>query len=172
MPYFLRRYFLFICLFLGMSLLTDCRSKATGNQETEQQQQHEKKHSKRHRDRAFREQAREQRTQPYRADKSARASSAGERTQSGRIPQKVYDVLAHVRGNSRAMAGYVGGRRFGNFENHLPRSGTDGKPIQYQEWDVNPKVRERNRGTERLVTGSDGRAWFTNDHYNTFTQVN
>ncbi|HEY0111219.1 MAG TPA: ribonuclease domain-containing protein, partial [Fibrella sp.] len=79
--------------------------------------------------------------------------------------------LAYVRANNRAMDGYVGGRRFGNFENHLPRSSTDGKPIRYQEWDVNPKIQGRNRGTQRLITGSDGRAWYTNDHYNSFVEV-
>ena len=152
MPHFLRRYFLFVCLFLGTSLLIDCQSKSTDSQDI-QQQRHEEKHSKRHRDRAVQGRNQEQ------------------RAQSGRIPQKVYDVLTYVRANNRAMSGYVGGRRFGNFENHLPRSGTDGKPIQYQEWDVNPKIQGRNRGTERLVTGSDGRAWFTNDHYNTFSEV-
>ena len=169
MPHLLRRYFLFLCLFLGTSLLTDCQSKPADYQQTEQQQ-HEKKHRKRHRDRAIQGQFKEQYTQPNQSDKSAQTRS-GERTRTGQIPQKVYAVLAYVRGNNRAMAGYVGSRRFGNFENHLPRSGTDGKSIQYQEWDVNPKIRGRNRGAERLVTGSDGRAWFTNDHYNTFSEV-
>lgn len=91
---------------------------------------------------------------------------------SGTIPAKVYDVLAYIRQNSDPMDGYVGGRRFGNFENHLPRQDASGRRIDYQEWDVNPKQRGRNRGTERLITGSDGRAWFTSDHYNTFTEVN
>ena len=80
-------------------------------------------------------------------------------------------MLTYIRANGRAMDGYVGGRRFGNFENHLPRSSPDGKPINYQEWDVNPKISGKNRGTERLITGSDNRAWYTNDHYNTFTEV-
>jgi guanyl-specific ribonuclease Sa len=33
------------------------------------------------------------------------------------------------------------------------------------------KAEGRNRGAERLVTGSDGRAWYTGDHYRTFTEV-
>ena len=89
----------------------------------------------------------------------------------GSVPPYVYEVLAYVRANNRPMPGYVGGRRFGNFEKHLPRSGTNGEPIRYQEWDVNPKTRGRNRGTERLITGSDQRDWYTNDHYNTFTEL-
>jgi len=87
------------------------------------------------------------------------------------IPPKVYDVLRYIRANNRAPQGYVGGRRFGNFEGHLPRRDLSGEAIQYQEWDVNPKVPGRNRGAERLVTGSDGRAWFTRDHYNSFVEV-
>ena len=90
----------------------------------------------------------------------------------GTIPAKVYDVLNYVRQNRQPKNGYVGGRRFGNFENHLPRQDVSGRRIDYQEWDVNPKQRGINRGTERLITGSDGRAWFTVDHYNTFTEVN
>lgn len=81
-------------------------------------------------------------------------------------------MLAYVLANKQPMPGYVGGRTFGNFENHLPRSDTSGKPIKYQEWDVNPKRQGKNRGVERLVTGSDSRAWYTSDHYNTFVEVN
>ena len=47
----------------------------------------------------------------------------------------------------------------------------EGKAISYQEWDVNPKVHNVNRGAERLVTGSDGSAYYTSDHYRTFTKV-
>jgi len=28
-----------------------------------------------------------------------------------------------------------------------------------------------NRGPERIVTGSDGRAYYTSDHYTTFTEM-
>ncbi|MEZ0612276.1 ribonuclease domain-containing protein [Fibrella sp. WM1] len=158
MPYYFRTFFLVACLFIGSSLLADCQSQAQRDESTEQtsQTQSRKKHSRHHR---------------KRPSESYQTNTAQSQVKNGPIPQKVYDVLAYVKANSRAMAGYVGGRRFGNFENHLPRSDTDGRPIDYQEWDVNPKVGGRNRGTERLVTGSDGRAWYTNDHYNTFVEV-
>ena len=87
------------------------------------------------------------------------------------IPQKVYDVLKYIRANNRAMDGYVGGRVFTNREKIVPQFDTGGKPIQYQEWDVNPKVEGQNRGTERILTGSDGRAWYTNDHYQSFKEI-
>jgi len=87
------------------------------------------------------------------------------------IPQKVYDVLKYIRANHRPMDGYVGGRVFSNREKIVPQEDANDNPIQYQEWDVNPKVQGQNRGTERILTGSDGRAWYTNDHYQSFTQI-
>ncbi len=45
------------------------------------------------------------------------------------------------------------------------------EPITYQEWDVNRKVSGVNRGAERLITGSDGSAYYTSDHYRTFTKI-
>lgn len=87
------------------------------------------------------------------------------------IPHKVYVVLNYIHTHHQAMDGYEGGRIFENREEVLPQTDSNGNPIQYQEWDVNPKISGENRGAERLVTGSDGRAWYTNDHYRTFTQV-
>jgi len=87
------------------------------------------------------------------------------------IPPKVREVLAYVREHKRAPTGYVGGRRFGNYENLLPKTTPKGQRILYQEWDVNPRKEDQNRGAERLVTGSDGRAWYTRDHYNSFVEV-
>src|SRR4030088_1096646 len=45
-----------------------------------------------------------------------------------------------------------------------------GNKITYHEWDVNP-IKGINRGAERLVTGSDGSAYCTGDHYQTYTQL-
>lgn len=87
------------------------------------------------------------------------------------IPAKVYKVLKYVNENGEAPEGYVGGRIFQNRERHLPIKDGNNQKIKYQEWDVNPKKQGRNRGTERLITGSDRRAWFTNDHYATFIEV-
>ena len=87
------------------------------------------------------------------------------------IPQKVFEVLKHIRANNSAPQGYVGGRRFGNFEHNLADKDNTGQKINYQEWDVNPKVGGQNRGAERLITGSDGKAWFTSDHYRSFVEV-
>jgi guanyl-specific ribonuclease Sa len=91
------------------------------------------------------------------------------------VPAKVATILHHIDTAHRAPAGYEGGRRFYNEgrggERPLPQKDVEGHAIFYQEWDVNPKVPGVNRGAERLVTGSDGSAYYTSDHYRTFTKV-
>jgi guanyl-specific ribonuclease Sa len=92
----------------------------------------------------------------------------------GGAEQKVLAVLAVIDRTGAAPAGYVGGEQFMNDGRDggqvLPRYDSAGRTIAYREWDVNPYT-GANRGTERLVTGSDGSAWFTSDHYNTFVRV-
>jgi hypothetical protein len=87
------------------------------------------------------------------------------------IPDQALKVLEYVDKFNKPMEGYEGGRTFGNFEKRLPLSDEKGRRIKYHEWDVNPLRLGTNRGTERLVTGSDGSAYFTNDHYATFKKI-
>lgn len=87
------------------------------------------------------------------------------------IPEKVLKVLAFVDQNGEAMDGYEGGRNFGNYERLLPQSDANGKRIKYREWDVNPLKRGVNRGAERLITGSDHSAYYTDDHYKSFKKI-
>ena len=87
------------------------------------------------------------------------------------IPVYARDTLAYIRQHAFAPPGYVGGRIYGNYEGQLPRYNAKRKRIEYREWDVRPKAEGHNRGAERLVTGSDGRVWFTADHYRTFIEV-
>lgn len=98
------------------------------------------------------------------------SSPANENNDS--IPQKVYVVLKYILAHHHSMDGYVGGRVFTNREKIVPQSDANGNPINYQEWDVNPKIEGQNRGTERILTGSDGRNWYTDDHYKTFKEIN
>jgi guanyl-specific ribonuclease Sa len=46
----------------------------------------------------------------------------------------------------------------------------DGNPIAYKEYDVNPYQKGVNRGAERVVIGSDGSKYYTNDHYKSFNK--
>jgi guanyl-specific ribonuclease Sa len=91
------------------------------------------------------------------------------------IPQKALDTLDTVKKTGAAPAGYQGGRTFLNDGRGggqvLPATAPDGSPITYTEYDVNPYTRGVNRGAERVVVGSDGKAYYTNDHYTTFTEV-
>lgn len=87
------------------------------------------------------------------------------------VPTKVAKVLRHVDEYDAPPEGYRGGRHFGNFEDNLPKKDRRGRYIRYREWDVNPQVPGKNRGPERLVTGSDGSAFYTGDHYRTFKRI-
>ncbi|MCG3040616.1 hypothetical protein L7D48_08560 [Streptomyces sp. S1A] len=60
---------------------------------------------------------------------------------------------------------------FGNKEGYLPSVDAQGNSISYYEYDVNPHTPGVNRGPERLVTGSDGSAYYTNDHYQNFHRM-
>jgi guanyl-specific ribonuclease Sa len=81
-------------------------------------------------------------------------------------PQKAYDLLVQLQARSgKPLPGYVGGREFQNRERRLP-------PGHYREYDVNPKIRGRSRDAERIVIEQDsGRAYYTGNHYRTFTQM-
>lgn len=82
-------------------------------------------------------------------------------------PQKARDLLALLqeRGGT-PLPGYIGGREFQNRERRLPRG-------RYREYDVNPKIRGRARGAERIVIEQrTGKAYYTGDHYRTFLPLN
>jgi guanyl-specific ribonuclease Sa len=91
------------------------------------------------------------------------------------VPRKVLQVLEYVEKNHHAPDGYEGGRTFLNLGNggdqSLPNFDANGNSIKYREWDVNSHAPGKNRGAERLVTGSDGRAYYTANHYRTFIRV-
>jgi RHS repeat-associated protein len=67
--------------------------------------------------------------------------------------------------------GTKAGSTFQNRDGKLPTTDSTGKSITYKEHDVNNKVANQGRDSERFVSGSDGSVYYTNDHYNTFTKV-
>lgn len=87
------------------------------------------------------------------------------------IPEAAYQVLNFVLINGSSPEGYIGGKTFYNREKRLPREDLNGTKISYKEWDIYPKIPGKSRGPERLVTGDDGSAWYTADHYITFIQI-
>lgn len=82
-------------------------------------------------------------------------------------PLKARDLLKRLQERDGApLPGYIGGREFQNRERRLPRG-------RYREYDVNPKIRGRSRDAERLVIEQrTGKAYYTGDHYRTFTPLN
>ena len=92
-----------------------------------------------------------------------------------KVPGKATNTLKTIRETGKAPEGFKGGRTFENDGRNggevLPKTDAAGNPITYQEWDVNPFQKGINRGDERIVTGSDGSARFTENHYQSFTRM-
>ena len=59
----------------------------------------------------------------------------------------------------------IGGDRFGNYEGQLPEA----RGRQWYECDANYKGKKR--GAARVLYSSDGLYYYTDDHYETFTQM-
>lgn len=57
----------------------------------------------------------------------------------------------------------IGGNHYGNYEGLLP----DGN---YKECDIDT-LGKKKRGAKRLIYSDDGRIYYTDDHYKTFTQL-
>lgn len=67
---------------------------------------------------------------------------------------------------SDVAPGYsIGGDKFGNYEGLLP----DASGRKWYEADANYTVGPR--GAERILYSSDGLVYYTNDHYQTFTEM-
>ena len=86
------------------------------------------------------------------------------------IPEEANDIAKQVQENKGTPPkGYKGGRTY----NNIPKdAGAQKLPegVNYKEYDIYPYVKGQNRGVERIVIGDDGSVWYTNDHYQTFTQ--
>lgn len=59
----------------------------------------------------------------------------------------------------------IGGDHFGNYEKQLPTA----KKRKWTECDIN--FDGGYRGAERIVFSNDGLIYYSDDHYNTFTQI-
>jgi ribonuclease T1 len=86
-------------------------------------------------------------------------------------PDYVWETLEYIEKHDKAPQDFVGGREFQNRERRLPLEDASQQKIRYREWDVHPKVSGQNRGPERLITGSDQSAWYTQDHYSHFSKL-
>ena len=60
----------------------------------------------------------------------------------------------------------IGGDRFGNYEGLLPKK----KGRTYYECDIDTQGR-RSRGAKRIIFSNDGYIYYTDDHYESFTEL-
>jgi guanyl-specific ribonuclease Sa len=90
------------------------------------------------------------------------------------IPARAWQTLSLIDAGQwpgSATPGTEGGDIWYDRDAALPATDASGRPIGYREWDVNPKQPGHSRDAERIVTGSDGSAWYTGNHYRTFTRM-
>lgn len=116
---------------------------------------------------------------------SANSQSSGNPNSENTIPQKDIESLPqNVRDSYEKYqkSGWKGARKdqskktkgggeFKNVPPKLPQRDSNGKKIDYREYDVNSKIFGRPRDGERFVVGSDGSIYYTNDHYETFIKI-
>jgi guanyl-specific ribonuclease Sa len=114
---------------------------------------------------------------PYALGRFASAAevTASEAAAATSLPRRVLSILARVDEKGSPLPGYKGGKEFVNDGRKgaelLPFASHGGKVIFYSEWDVHPNIPGIDRGPERLVTGDDGSAYYTNDHFTTFVRI-
>ena len=109
------------------------------------------------------------------ADKATDASNLS--NNRGEI-DKVIDYAKKNGGNSLHKKGKTpktfrnDGRKGGQV---LPKTDNNGKTITYKEYDIEPPKQlsdgSLSRGAKRVVIGSDGRTYYSNDHYTTFIEI-
>lgn len=99
---------------------------------------------------------------------------ATKREADSKIPQKAKDALNKIHKDPDAyLKDYSGNYPFRDQPNKAKGETKIPNPnaTSYKEWDINPYKYGQNKGTERIVTGSDGSAWYTPDHYKTWYQI-
>ena len=77
----------------------------------------------------------------------------------------INDTVAKIR------KGATGHNYQNNRGSQLPRKDAKGNPITYRSHYVAPAPGQKGRGTYRIVTGSDGRWYFTGNHYTSFQRM-
>lgn len=78
------------------------------------------------------------------------------------LPAEARTTLGAIRGGGPYRYSQDN-KTFGNFERILPRQGSG----YYREYTV-PTPGESDRGARRIVTGSEGEKYYTQDHYDSF----
>jgi|GEM_PF-6147090 len=88
------------------------------------------------------------------------------------IPRAAYCSLIFIKKFHRAPTDYKPITTFKHRDNNpIPINDENGKIISYIESDIYPMINGISRGKERLVLGSDGRSYYTYDHYQHFIEI-
>src|SRR5262245_39849047 len=88
------------------------------------------------------------------------------------VPRAAYIALLYYERYQQAPPGFIPVKTFYVTNNQLPETDDSGKAIIYIESDVSPSLPGINRGRQRIVIGSNGIAYYTDDHYRTFIKIN
>ena len=88
---------------------------------------------------------------------------------------KIVTIAVAKKGTSGPLInGYAGNRAWGKTvkpgDAVLPQYTTAGGAITYTEYDIHPYT-GANRGSDRVVIGSDGNKYYTGDHYGHFRRI-
>ncbi len=99
------------------------------------------------------------------------APSGGKPSLQDRIRDRVAQIRTGSNDGCRAPKPFQNRPQPGH--QMLPRTDSNGKSISYTEYDLNPAVGadKAGFGMQRIVIGSDGRAYYTGNHYRSFTEV-
>ena len=68
-------------------------------------------------------------------------------------------------------SGTKAGGKWNNNPPDLPEFDSNGNKITYREFDVNNKLEDALRDSERFIRGSDESVYYTPDHYVTFFKI-
>jgi len=87
------------------------------------------------------------------------------------VPRAAYIAVLYFQRFKHGPPSYIQVRKFETIEGLLPTHDQTGNVIQYYESDLFPALQGINRGIQRIVVGSDGSAYYTDDHYRTFVRI-
>ncbi|MFD6199523.1 ribonuclease domain-containing protein [Mycobacteriaceae bacterium NPDC060252] len=86
----------------------------------------------------------------------------------GAVPTEGVDRLREIDNGTWQVSGRPGTQGIASWNNgdgQLPTR------VRYQEWDQSVRIPNTSRDEFRIVTGSDGSAYFTGDHYKSFVRI-
>ena len=92
-----------------------------------------------------------------------------------RPPNGAIRTLNYIKEYGAPPKGFKGGSTFRNDGRNgsqvLPQKDGLGRKISYREYDIKPRLKGQSRGSQRIVIGTNGKSYYTSNHYKTFTPI-